>query len=144
MDYNNWIMIWERMVDYMNIGDINILLNLFNSLLYTKWKVVLHVKSDGSKKFSVVRVTLELQMIVCLSICLSVTKTLLPLRFMPISHYFHLPSISHHAYCISAIIVHIMHMSYTVWLNFWVEHTTKIHWSDYIWHWMVFPVLSLL
>ena len=50
----------------------------------------------------------DVHLSVCLSVCLyvhpSVTKPPQPLRIMPICHYLHLPFISHHAYCISAII----------------------------------------
>ena len=44
------------------------------------------------QQLSVAKATLELQM----SVSLSVTNTLMPLRFMPISHYLHLPSINMH------------------------------------------------
>ena len=40
----------------------------------------------------------------CPYICLSLTKTPLPLRIMPICHHLHLPSICHDAHRISAII----------------------------------------
>ena len=56
------------------------------------------------------------------NVCLSVTKILLSLRFMPISHYLHLPSISHHSYCIWAIIHIGLHRgSYEYW--------STSHWS---------------
>ena len=43
-------------------------------------------------KFSVAKATLQLQMSVCLSVCLSVTETPQPLRIAPIDHQAYRPS----------------------------------------------------
>ena len=53
--------------------------------------------------FSVTKATLQSQISICLSIHLSVTETPQPIRIKPICHHLHLPSIIHHAYCISVI-----------------------------------------
>ena len=72
---------------------------------------------NSAPAFSVVEATLQLRMSVHLSVC---HQNPFSLKIMPISHHLHLPSISHDAHRISAIMLishHQIHQSLSLCLS---------------------------